>query len=157
MQSSLTTTTEQLPTGSRERRPCARRWTCWLQDQTKVPPDALTSQSTRTCLRREVPADHATHSQAQRRQLPSESARTRPLEPRRHSIFWSAPQKPKRTTKHVHSLTLALAKSGPRVASRRHKPERPPQLWNQQIPRAARGGERMVLVQQPSDHTQHVE
>ena len=36
--------------------------------------------STRACLRQDVPADHGAHSQAQRRQLPSESARTRPLE-----------------------------------------------------------------------------
>ena len=38
-------------------------------------------------------------------------------------------------------------KSGPRVARRRHKPERRPQLWDQVL----------VNVKQPADHEQHVE
>ena len=104
------------PTGSRERRPWTRRQTCLLQNSTGTVrerrrlPDASASQSIRTSLRREVPAD--------------QSARTRPLESRRHHSFGgTAAWKSKRTTKHDRCLTLALAKSGPRVAVRRHKPE----------------------------------
>ena len=55
------------PTDSREWRPCTRRRTCLLQDSTG------TGRANK-------------HSQAQRRQLPSESARTRLLESRRRSF-----------------------------------------------------------------------
>ena len=49
---------------------CAR---CGLHEhgrqQRQAPPDMMTGQSIRTCLRREVPTDHEAHSQTQRRQL----------------------------------------------------------------------------------------
>ena len=41
----------------------------WLCQQEQAPPDMMTGQSIRTCLRREVPTDHEAHSHTQRRQL----------------------------------------------------------------------------------------
>ena len=41
----------------------------WLCQQQQAPPDTLTGQSIRTCLRREVPTDHEAHSHTQRGQL----------------------------------------------------------------------------------------
>ena len=44
-------------------------WLCQQQQQQQAPPDMLTGQSIRTCLRREVPTDHEAHSHTQRGQL----------------------------------------------------------------------------------------
>ena len=44
----------------------------WLYQRQQAPPDMQTGQSVYTCLRREVPADHETHSQAQQGQLRDE-------------------------------------------------------------------------------------
>ena len=41
----------------------------WLCQQQQAPPDMMTGQSIRTCLRREVPTDHEAHSHTQRGQL----------------------------------------------------------------------------------------
>ena len=41
----------------------------WLYQQQQAPPDMMTGQSIRTCLRREVPTDHEAHSHTQRGQL----------------------------------------------------------------------------------------
>ena len=58
-----------------------RRWTCLVQvcastgksrmalPTTHSPPDMMTGQSIRTCLRREVPTDHEAHSHTPRGQL----------------------------------------------------------------------------------------
>ena len=51
----------------------AGRARCGLHEhgrqQEQAPPDMLTGQSIRACLRREVPTDHEPHSETQRRQL----------------------------------------------------------------------------------------
>ena len=41
----------------------------WLYEQRQAPPEMMTGQSIRTCLRREVPTDHEAHSHTQRGQL----------------------------------------------------------------------------------------
>ena len=41
----------------------------WLFQQQQAPPDTMTGQSIRACLRREVPTDHEAHSHSQRGQL----------------------------------------------------------------------------------------
>ena len=78
----FTTTPRRLTVASGDRGPGAGRAAEQYRHgrAKEAPPDASTGQSIRTCLRRAVPADHAAHSQAQRRQLLCESARTRLLE-----------------------------------------------------------------------------
>ena len=89
--------------------------TCLVQDstgtgveQSKAPPDAPTG--------RRVPAGHAARSQTQRRQVRQSrewsDVTSRPSG-RLQSFGVMDTRKPKRTTKHDRSLTLALARSGP--------------------------------------------
>ena len=126
----LTTRPRRRTVASGDRGLGAGRACCRAQE---APPSASTSQSTRTCLRREVPTDHAAHNQAHRRQLLSESARTRPLESRRHSFGGIATRKPRpelvATTQRSYGLASlillgsahvrSLAQSGPRGRWRR--------------------------------------
>ena len=48
---------------------CTRVRAEWLYQQPQAPPDMMTGQSIRTCLRRKVPTDHEAHSHTQRGQL----------------------------------------------------------------------------------------
>ena len=73
------------PWDIREQRPDAARAWCSryehgkraerLFQQEQAPPDMLTGQSTRACLRREVPADHEAHSQLRRESTPEAEAK----------------------------------------------------------------------------------
>ena len=89
----------------------------------KAPPDASTVHSTRTCVCREVPVDHAAHSEAQLRQVETTQL-WRECTPEAEADHEARMQ--------PHSgLRQERTMSGMATL---------PQLWDERLPRAARGG-----------------
>ena len=117
-------------TDSRERRPWTRA--CGRTSQArelkkKAPPEASSSQSMRTCLRREKPVDHAAQPQAQRRELHHE-ARLQPHSGPRQERTMSG-----KATSQASATTTALDPTISTLIARRGI---------------------VVLAKQPADHGQ---